>query len=120
MLGHQTRQRCPIVAVIAFLDLARLVADPEEAVLGPLHVYNAWLGFHMVQRDGLPVPDGEQDQNRQLDQLLGWVAGQHSGDWTERIVVGGTFNFPPESPLFELNKPALQSDFQWRHNYDDK
>lgn len=85
------------------LDVAPLVADPKEAELGPIHIYNAWLGFHMVQRDGQPVPDADQDQNRQLDQLLGWIAQNHSrNQWNDRIVVGGTLNFPPESPLYSM------------------
>jgi endonuclease/exonuclease/phosphatase family metal-dependent hydrolase len=80
------------------LDPDRLVADPEAA--GYLHIYNAWLGFREAQRNGLPVPEGEQDQNRQLDQMLGWIAGEHGPAWNDRIVMGGTFNFPPDSPLY--------------------
>jgi hypothetical protein len=94
------------------LDPERLVADPEAGSLGNLHIYNAWLGFRVAQRDGQPVPEGEQDQNRQLDTLLRWVAGNHGATWNERIVLGGTFNFPPDSPLYRaLNNPVFQDPF---------
>ncbi len=94
------------------LDPERLVADPEAGNVGNLHVYNAWLGFRVAQRDGQPVPEGEQDQNRQLDTMLRWVAAQHGPAWKDRIVLGGTFNFPPDSPLYRaLNSPVFKDPF---------
>jgi endonuclease/exonuclease/phosphatase family metal-dependent hydrolase len=80
----------------------QLVADPLGAQLGGLHIYNAWLGFREAQRNGLPVPEGEQDQNRQMRTLLDWIAAQHAPAWSDRIILGGTFNFPPESPLYTV------------------
>ena len=99
------------------LNPERLVADPLGPGLGPLYVYNAWLGFRVAERDGLPIPEGEQDQNRQYRRMLDWIAAWHNPDWSERIVVGGTFNFGPDSPLYRgpdsplfaaLGNPALQ------------
>ncbi|MBI5960580.1 MAG: endonuclease/exonuclease/phosphatase family protein, partial [Chloroflexi bacterium] len=84
------------------LDPERLVADPLAAGLGNIHVYNAWLGFREAQRDGLPVPEGEQDQNIQMRTLLDWIAAQHAPAWADRVILGGTFNFPPESPLYTV------------------
>ena len=94
------------------LDPDRLVADPQSAEMGDLHVYNTWLGFREAERDGQPVPEGEQDQNRQLQTLLNWIARLHSPAWTDRIILGGTFNFGPESPLYgALDNPAIKDPF---------
>jgi len=99
------------------LNPERLVADPLASGLGPLYVYNAWLGFRVAERDGQPIPEGEQDQNRQYRQMLDWIAAWHNPAWNDRIVVGGTFNFGPDSPLYRgpdsplyaaLGNPALQ------------
>jgi len=99
------------------LDPERLVADPDAASLGGLHVYNAWLGFRLAERNGQPIPEGEQDQNRQMRMLLDWIATVHGPDWTERILLGGTFNFGPDSPLYRflrmdnLANPGIQDPF---------
>ncbi len=92
------------------LDPDRLVADPAQ--LGRLHIYNAWLGFREAERNGQPVPEGEQDQNRQLQTMLNWVAANHAPAWTDRIILGGTFNFGPDSPLYiALDNPAIKDPF---------
>ncbi len=94
------------------LNPERLVADPLAGELNTLHIYNAWLSFRVAQRDGMPVPEGEQDQNRQLDALLRWIAAQHGPAWADRIILGGTFNFPPESPLYDaLSNPVFKDPF---------
>lgn len=101
----------------AVLNPERLVADPLADQLGRLYVYNAWLGFRLTERDGRPVPEGEQDQNRQYRRMLDWIAAWHNPAWTDRIIVGGTFNFGPDSPLYRgpesplyaaLGNPSLQ------------
>ncbi len=84
------------------LDPERLVADPLADKIGPLTIYNAWLGFRVAERDGQPIPEGEQDQNRQLRLMLNRIAGQHAQRWDEdRIAMGGTFNFGTDSPLYD-------------------
>jgi endonuclease/exonuclease/phosphatase family metal-dependent hydrolase len=90
------------------LDPERLVADPVASQLGYLYVYNVWLGFRVIERNGQPIPEGEQDQNRQLRALLSWIAAWHGATWTDRIVLGGTFNYDPGSPLYtELSHRGL-------------
>jgi|GEM_PF-200006 len=75
--------------------------DPQAADLGYLHIYNTWLGFRMAARDGQPVPEDQQDQTRQLNALLGWVLARPNARPTDRVVLGGTFNFGPDSPLYQ-------------------
>lgn len=87
-------------AMHVVLNPDRLVADPLAGSLGRLHVYNTWLGFREAQRNGQPVPEGEQDQNLQMRDLLNWIAAQHAPAWSDRILFGGTFNFGPDSPLY--------------------
>ncbi len=78
----------------------QLAADDE------LHVYNMWLGFRVDTRDGQPVPDDQQDQNLQMQEVYNLVAQHHFVNRTEptqdRVLMGGTFNFDEESPLYEL------------------
>ena len=101
----------------ATLAPERLTADPMAGDIGDLHVYNAWLGFRIAERDGRPVPEGEQDQNRQMQALLNWVAARHGPDWTDRVILGGTFNYGPDSPLYgvlrmgEMENPAIKDPF---------
>ncbi len=99
--GHLLTSQGNQAAVMhVVLDPERLVADPGAAGLGYLHVYNAWIGFREAERNGQPVPEGEQDQNRQYRQMLDWIAARHNPSWTDRIILGGTFNFGPEAPLY--------------------
>ena len=83
------------------LNPERLVADPLAPELGYVHVYNAWLGFREAERNGQPIPEGEQDQNRQMRTMLNWIAANHAPAWSDRIIFGGTLNFGPESPLYQ-------------------
>lgn len=99
------------------LDPEQIVNDPAAAEVGDLYIYNAWLGFREAERDGQPVPEGEQDQNRQMSLMLDWIAARHGPAWTDRILLGGTFNFGPDSPLYKrlrmdnLENPAIKDPF---------
>jgi len=100
------------VVMHVVLNPERLVADPTASTMGGLHIYNAWLGFRVAERDGRAIPEGEQDQNRQMHDLLAWIAGHHGPAWTDRIILGGTFNFGPGSPLYTaLENPAIKDPF---------
>jgi len=104
-------------ALHVVLDPERLIADPEGSALGGLHIYNAWLGFRLAERNGQPIPEGEQDQNRQMRMLLDWIATAHGPAWTDRILLGGTFNFGPDSEIYRylrmdnLANPGIQDPF---------
>ena len=62
----------------------------------------------------MPVPEAEQDQNRQMDSLLNWIAIKHGPSASDRIMLGGTFNYGPDSPQYrrlrmdELENPGIQ------------
>lgn len=104
-------------AMHVVLDPEQLVSDSNAADLGGLHLYNVWLAFRAEGRDGTAIPDNEQDQNRQMDSLLAWIAQEHGPNWTDRILLGGTFNYGPDSPQYrrlrmeELENPAIQDPF---------
>lgn len=86
----------------------QLAADDE------LHVYNMWLGFEVESRDGQPVPDEQQDQALQMNEVYNLVAQHHFLNRTEptqdRVLLGGTFNFGEASPLYTLWKNTVFND----------
>ena len=44
--------------------------------------------------------------------MLDWVAANHAPNWADRIILGGTFNFGPDSPLYvALDNPAIKDPF---------
>ena len=105
-------------AAVLHVSLApeRLVSDPQ-APDSDLHIYNAWLGLRIAERDGRPIPESEQDQTRQLNRMLSWITARHSPD--ERIILGGTFNFDENSSLYRmLSQMGLQDPFAGRLEVD--
>ncbi len=96
------------------LNPEKSIADPIAAEMGDLHVYNVWLGFRVASKNGQPIPESEQDQRKQLDSMMNWIASHHAPDWKSRIMLGGTFNYAPDpaSPLYgDLYKMGLQDPF---------
>lgn len=94
----------------AAVQYVRYRLDPQT----DLHVYNMWLGFRVAERDGQPVPDEQQDQNIQMNEVYNLVARNHFVNRAEptqdRVILGGTFNFGEESPLYELWKGTVFQD----------
>jgi endonuclease/exonuclease/phosphatase family metal-dependent hydrolase len=84
---------------------------------GPLHVYNVWLGLRLRDDSGQILPDQQQDQVRQFEEVNRLVAANHFGagnrnEAPDRVVVGGTFNFDEDSPLYrEWSETVLQDPF---------
>jgi endonuclease/exonuclease/phosphatase family metal-dependent hydrolase len=80
-----------------------------------LHVYNMWLGFLVEERNGQPIPQEVQDQVLQMDEVYRLVAANHfinqeGGD--DRVLMGGTFNFGEDSPLYDRwNGTVFQDPF---------
>lgn len=75
---------------------------------GIITVYNTWLGL-LVDTTNNPQAQ-EQDQELQLNEIFGIIAGDHPGGNLGRIVVGGTFNNVPTSPLIQQMRDAGFSD----------
>jgi endonuclease/exonuclease/phosphatase family metal-dependent hydrolase len=68
----------------------------------PIHIYNVWLGFQLTDASGQPLPANLQDQNRQTDALQRLIAANHGPGFTDRIVMGGTFNYDITSNLYQV------------------
>lgn len=82
--------------------LQRIQVQPDEGILT---VYNTWLGL-LVEGD---IPAQEQDQQRQLSEMFTLIAAAHPGGNLGRMIVGGTFNNVPDSPL--LLRMATETPF---------
>ncbi len=74
----------------------RVQLRPDEGVLD---VYNTWLGLLFAQ-DAEVLDAQEQDQTRQLQEVLGIVSMDHPGGVVGRVVLGGTLNTTPDSLLY--------------------
>ncbi len=72
-----------------------------ELDTAPFHVYNIWLGYRTTDANGQPLPDSLQDQNRQTEEMQEIIAANHGPAFAERIVLGGTFNYDMDSPLYQ-------------------
>ena len=120
------------LAVLSRLDSinatgARLTSTGAQAGLqyvtysidqsGPLHVYNVWLGLRLRNEAGQVLPDQQQDQTVQFEEVNRLVAANHFGAAAsdaapDRVIVGGTFNYDEDSPLYtEWAETVLQDPF---------
>ena len=84
---------------------------------GDLHVYNTWLGFRLEDANGQPLPESQQDQNQQFEELNRLIASNHFGSESnssnpDRVLIGGTFNFDESDPLYQRwTETILQDPF---------
>ncbi len=76
--------------------LQRVQIRPDAGVIT---VYNTWLGL-LLETD-TDTESQEQDQQRQLNEIFAIIAGDHPDGNLGRMVVGGTFNNVPTSPLIQ-------------------
>ncbi len=79
----------------------RVQVQPDVSVVT---LYNTWLGLLVESPDG--IAELEQDQQQQLDQMLSIIAADHPDGNLGRMVVGGTFNNTPTSPLADRMRAA--------------
>ena len=77
--------------------LQRVQIQPDEGVLD---VYNTWLGLLFAQDQELLALQ-EQDQWQQLQETLAVISADHPGGVLGRVVLGGTFNNSPDSPVYD-------------------
>lgn len=67
----------------------------------PLHVYNLWFGFQTTDANGVPLPLSEQDQLRQHEEMKRILFDNHSPNFEDRIIMGGTFNYDIDTVLYD-------------------
>jgi endonuclease/exonuclease/phosphatase family metal-dependent hydrolase len=85
------------------LDPDQLAGDPLSKELGNLDVYNVYLGEYT---------EDTQDQSQQITSLLNWIATQQAPTWANRIILGGSFNFGPDNPLYlAFSGPSMTDPF---------
>lgn len=89
----------------------RVVLDPDE---GEISIYNTWLGLLVEGAGGRTISQQEQDQQRQLNELLAIVSAYASQTGTPgRLVIGGTFNNIPDSDLIQqMRATGLNDPFE--------
>lgn len=81
--------------------LQRVQVQPDAGVIT---FYNVWLGLLVELPEGIAAQ--EQEQQRQLDQALSIISADHPDGNLGRMVVGGTFNNTPASPLADRMRAA--------------
>jgi endonuclease/exonuclease/phosphatase family metal-dependent hydrolase len=75
--------------------LQRVQVRPDAGVIT---VYNTWLSFLLAAEDG-SIEQPEQEQQRQLNEIFAIIAADHPDGNLGRMLLGGTFNNIPSSPL---------------------
>jgi endonuclease/exonuclease/phosphatase family metal-dependent hydrolase len=77
---------------------------------GVVTLYNTWLGLLLEAPGERTISEQEQDQQRQLNEIFGLIASQYPDRQYGRMIIGGTFNNIPDSPLI---------DQMWRNSFSD-
>lgn len=78
------------------LQRVQILPAPNTGVT----IYNTWLGY-LFELSGTSVAELEQDQQRQLEEILGTVYSHFPNRTLGRVILGGTFNNVPDSPLIQ-------------------
>jgi endonuclease/exonuclease/phosphatase family metal-dependent hydrolase len=77
---------------------------------GVITLYNTWLGLLLDMPGERTIREQEQDQDDQLDDIFDLIAAQHPDGNLGRMIIGGTFNNIPDSPLIERMRAAGFND----------
>lgn len=83
--------------------LQRVQIKPDAGVVT---VYNTWLGLLLASPDGPTLEEQEQDQQVQLNEIFTIITADHPTGNFGRLVLGGTFNNTPTSPLIQQMRDA--------------
>ncbi len=83
--------------------LQRVQIRPDSGVVT---LYNTWLGLLLASPDGPAIDEQEQDQQQQLDEIFTIITADHPTGNFGRLVLGGTFNNTPTSPLIQKMRDA--------------
>lgn len=89
----------------------RIVITPDE---GTITLYNTWLGLLLEGAGSRTLTEQEQDQQRQLVELISLIrANAATGGALGRLVVGGTFNNVPDSDVVrQMRATGLADPFE--------
>ncbi len=95
---------------ISEIEGQELTSESQQAVMmrvnlaldeSPFYIYNVWLGFQAIDENGVPLPLEQQDQYIQTRELRQILADEHgASDFTDRIILGGTFNYDRDTVLY--------------------
>jgi len=86
----------------------RVVIRPDE---GTVTLYNTWLGLLLEGAGDRSLTEQEQDQQRQLVELINLVrANSSTAGGLGRLVVGGTFNNVPDSDVVQQMRATGLTD----------
>ena len=88
----------PLVGVGQQTALQRVQVQPQADTI--VTVYNTWLGL-LVETPEQTIEEQEQDQQRQLNDIVTIINNHHPNRQLGYTVMGGTFNNIPDSPLIE-------------------
>jgi endonuclease/exonuclease/phosphatase family metal-dependent hydrolase len=87
--------------------LQRVQIRPDAGVIT---VYNTWLGLLLEMPGERAINEQEQDQEGQLDAIFALISSQHPDGNLGRMIMGGTFNNIPDSPLIDRMRAAGFND----------
>ncbi len=104
------------LAILSRIPIATVVGEkltstgPQAAIMHvelslddqPFHIYNVWMGFQTTDPNGVPYPFEQQDQTRQNIEIEQLIARNHANNFDQRIILGGTFNYDRDSPLYSF------------------
>ncbi len=77
---------------------------------GVITLYNTWLGLLLDVSGEQTIIEQEQEQDDQLGEILDLIAAQHPDRNWGRMIIGGTFNNIPDSPLIDQMRAAGFND----------
>lgn len=83
--------------------LQRVQIRPDQGIIT---LYNTRLEFLLEASDGRTVEEQEQDQQRQLNEIFTILSNGYPDGNLGRMVIGGTFNNIPTSPLADQMRAA--------------
>ncbi|MBZ0303389.1 MAG: endonuclease/exonuclease/phosphatase family protein [Anaerolineae bacterium] len=83
--------------------LQRVQVRPDAGVVT---LYNTWLGLLLASPTAPTIEEQEQDQQQQLNEIFNILTADHPNGNFGRLIVGGTFNNTPTSPLIQKMRDA--------------
>ncbi len=83
--------------------LQRVQIRPDEGVIT---LYNTRMEYLLESTENRTVEQEQQDQQRQLSEIFGLLNTTYANDKVGRLLVGGTFNNIPDSPIGDQMRNA--------------